>query len=511
MGEYNISMGFLDNLFRRGTDLSVNTVTLTEPASLKKPVSFTPNIGNSKPNNNVWWESCGAKQQCGKCTKCQLLYNYYNLEYLIHYLPNIKAVANLKTSLIIGKGLELQYTGTDKLTDSLKAKIATDNQRLQDWLSSVNNIGNTNLSIIKTAIEDTEIYGHAGIQLFTERDILTINNIHSFNFAIVLLKGNKGSTKVLFYFIDLENIDRDKDYKDIIDSKTNKIKETDKQYYLLPDEFIHLKTNSDNEYGVSPFVYDRGRIQLLLDGLLQNVNDINSEKFGKVLLKTQQKVSNEDLGLSNELAKANPEQRLENLATALNQGRQGLNSLTDNSESGWVMNKAYFEDITQLARQIKGTDYLDWINTNSTLIACGALGIHPDLLGGIGRGYSSSLKAIIDFTITNYIKPVQVQYEAMLTQKLLTKLNFDLDYKLVFKPLDFSDPKEIADIYSKTAETAKKMVDIGVPLQNVHDFLESEIPSIVIENQSDITLIGSGYKMISDLNQDLTIAGDNNQ
>lgn len=501
-------MGLLDSFFNRNQDLSTTNIVSNSDVVLKKPAKFTPNIGN-KTNNNVWWETCGAKKQCGTCTKCKLLYNYYNLEYLVHYLPNIKSVANLKTALVIGAGLELEYTGNEELTDNLKVRIEEDNNKLQNWLNTSNNLGNTNLSVIKSAIEETEIFGHSGIQLFNENNTLLLNPIHSFNFHIVLIKGKKGSTKIAFYYINLNDQNKDIDIKEVIDNKNSKIKETDSQYYLLPDEFIHLKTNSENIYGVSPFVYDRGRIQLLLDSLLQNVNDINSEKFGKILLKTQEKVANEDLGLSNELAKANPEQRLENLATAFNLGREGLNSLTDNSEAGWVMNKAYFEDMEQLARQIKGSDYLDWINTNATLIACNALGIHPDLLGGIGRGYSSSLKSIIDFTITNYIKPVQLEYQAMLNQNILTKLDFGTDYKLVFKPLDFTDPKEIAEIYSKTAETAKKMADVGVPLQNIHDFIEEEIPSIVIDNQNDLTVIASSYKMINELNQDLMIKDDN--
>lgn len=437
----------------------------------------------------------------------------YFIREIIQNLPGANTAVELVVDLIFGTGLEFYSSGDTEEDDLIDL-----NRQLANFLKLKNPVGQTNLNVLRTAVWEYEALGHTAIRPIDLEGTPSILNLAPEKWVRMMVKTKiMGVTQPLIYLVD-EKSKRKVELKD--DEVVNKISDLfgitsengvirvdeDAQsfyyYYLLPSELTVLSLNAKDEYGVSPFMFDRQRIQLAIDAYWANINDINQDGFGKIILKIKENINTlQAFGISKEEFSANPRDTAQKIANIL---RTNNATLARNIKGKGVrdsvstINGAVYEDIEVLPRAVKATEYLD-VMADSIVISANALGIDPSLLGAKDTAYKSSTESILRHTVLNVMPPRQDRLASQIEETIKSLLGIESqDIHIRFRPFDLTDRKEKAEVDRLVSDTAKNLFGVGITTTDITSYVSENLDTELEPPDTPERYINRSYEPIDD-------------
>lgn len=429
-------------------------------------------------------EESNIKKLCSKCRKrncnCKSEWDHYSLDQIVHNLPFISQSANLKARIIFSQDYNFIPKDKDLIgnsDESVLQKIEEDREKLFNIFQRRNPLGESLADLIFESVEETELYGHTGLQAFDwlNPDTLYFQNLRWNNFLIVaneLKRADRGRRKILYYFIDLIGVSNES-----VELNLTKVTETDGEYKykLIPHEFVHFRLNSKTAYGLSPLYYDRLTIQFVLDALRENIDEVNNNGYKGIILKGMKGMRPSDFGINGDALPDNWQDELvKTFMKSLRESMQG----TNNKDNTLYLNGNLVEDITQLKKATNPVEYMQYIDTKAAVLSASMLGIHPGFLGAKDSTYAQNLEQAIKFAIIYSIRLSQSKYEELITTQILDRyinntgyLNYEYRYDI--GDIDLSDPKQeseilkaYSDFITKLRESAFLSIDEGIEWLN---------------------------------------------
>lgn len=409
-----------------------------------------------------------SSKECGSCTDLYKTTDVTStVEFLHKYFPIINSAASLKAFLVMGKGIK--WVGNDE---------ERNNRLLNEMLSNNNNQG-----VITDAIEKCFIYGHGLIRPVDYLGKLYLQPIKPFNFYIVNIKtGIIGFDLPNLYVVSKtpvkESTHYSKDYKKVdIDSGFTILNPTDNLYPLLKSEVIHVKLNENNVYGESPFLYDRLRIELCTDVLRYNIKDVGNGGVSKLLVALRENIDPRSLGI-NEMEARDPEAYNEAMKAMVKANKDTINKINNiepRENAVTVYSRDHIESITNSPVNVRSIEYMQYIQSMAIEVVCNALGLHPALfMSRDGGSNAVSMAPILEYTVNVLNKPAVELFETQLLTRIQDFLGLK-GGKLIFEPLDLSNPLDVASVKEKLTSVAEKALGMGVNSNEVYDFLNKNV------------------------------------
>lgn len=475
-----------------------------------------------KKNYNEQWqtelihaftEACLGTNTNKPCTDETI--DLYFIREIIQNLPGANTAVELVVDLIFGTGIRFYSSRGDEDRD----KVDGYNIELDAFLKQKNPVGQTNLNVLRTAVWEYEALGHTAIRPIDLDGDKSLMNLSPEKWIRLMIKTNvKGVKETLLYIVD-ESASRKVEFKrDKVISKINdmfgitedgngQIRVSDdiqsfSLYYLLPSEMTVLSLNAKDDYGVSPFMFDRQRIQLAIDAYWANIYDVNQDGFGKIILKIKDDINTlQAFGITKEEFKANPRgsaQKISDIMKANNHSIAKNIMGSGTRDSVTTINGAVYDDLEALPREVKATQYLD-IMQNAITISANALAIDPSLLGAKDTAYKSSTESILRHTVLNVMPPRQERLANQVEPTIKNMLGInDQNIHIRFEPFDLTDQKEKAEVERLVSETAKNMFGVGVTTTDVSDYLSENIDQELERPDSPDRYINRSYEPIDD-------------
>lgn len=525
----------MDNLLGRliNRNPGQQTVHPTEPvealkaktAEVKAAINLTPEAPKQSEAISLiqaFAASCNGKDKCPACPKPQAALDIYTIREILENMPVANTAVDMKAYLLIGNGFEFYYDGDADNQETMTEKVKSFNVELNAFLNKRNQLNQINMNVLQTAVYEYSGLGHTGLRKVDGQDGMEIQNMPPEKWRAILTKsGKRGLKQVALYLVDEDCFDysevKGAEYHDKIDQafgvildEDGKLKGIDidamgdKTYYLLPSELVHLQLNSKDIYGVSPFMFDRLRIQLIMDAYKANLTDVSRDGFGKMVLKTKDDINvSKVFGIAKDLIKNKPSQAAEKVMNMLqlNNSNVAKGLLKPGSrDSVTTLNGSVYEDITVIPRSVKASEYFEQMS-EAIIASAQAVGLDPYILGHRVGGLGNSGSEILDYTI-NKVLPTQQdflasQLEDILKQAVGVK---DPTIRLRLKPYDVSDAKQIAEIEGRIIQNARIMLGTGILSKDVEDYIEERL-GIDLTEQEELRLFDRSLEV--DLNSEI--------
>lgn len=414
------------------------------------------------------------------CERCATKWNYYSLDEKVQKLPYINDAANLKARLILSQGYEFNPKDETLLmedNDATKKKIKEDRDKLSQIFSRKNSLGESLNELLIESIEETELYGHTAIQAYdwVNPEEIIFQNLRWNQFLIVgndLKRKDRGRRKILYYLIDLRGFADESVELKLTEEKQTGKSEDQYRYKVLPEEVVHLKLNHKTPYGLSPLYFNVLMTQFIIDGLKDNIDQINNDGYKGIVLKGVKGMRPADFGFETDTLEENWQ---DTLIKKFLKALRGTMKGTKNKDNTLYLNGNIVDDIIQLQRGFKSVEYMQHIDAKASVVAASMLGVHPGFLGDRDSTYAQNLEQAIRFAANYAITPAQLRYSDMITTQILDRyfngmgmLNYE--YNFTIKPIDFSDPKVEAEILNLYGKFIGQIRDQG--LQSINEAVE---------------------------------------
>jgi hypothetical protein len=364
---------------------------------------------------------------------------YEQLRWMHRNLPAVNYVTDRTVDYIFSNGLTTNNVESDKI--------------LNDWLYSFNDAGTINLSVLRSAVKRSMIYGRCGVRILDfESGIIPV---YSRNYAPIYdylgdFTGVKGVTGFLMSYkgenldeIDLTDVQYKYNKRDIISSNRDGL------LLLPPDDFINLRWDPSDPQGKSPLLYDRMRLDLL-SSTYQRLNyDLEYDGPGRIILRFAENFGdmhgNETstkttLGGTDNTRAKKAYNELEQLARRIKES---------SSDAVIAVSDIFDKTITHLPRVTNSTEFLDYASTGGEIM-CQVFGIPPALLEFGKVSGNVSMEKIIDNAVLNSIIPIRERYSLQISNILSKKLGLPM--------IEFN--KYGLQQYSAANEGRKLIVDI---------------------------------------------------
>ena len=332
-------------------------------------------------------------------------------------LPGAEYVLTQTLNYIFSNGLTTGSINQDKVLDA--------------FLYRKNEKGNTNLSELRNTIGMAITHGGSGLRWYQ-------GNVYQYKWGTfrVLTYTKDGIEKILGYVVaedggrvppfDFKEDDLE-EYEDFI----RRMKER-KLILLTEEEFIVMRNDTSTWYGSSPLLADEERLDLLV-AVYERLNyDIKYDGPGRIIIRPKDGfIQGEDNEVSTTgvMAEAlqGSDKRVEGLKKEA--ARVASDLKKSSSDSVVVLSNAWSENIEHLERVTKATEFFEWIE-NDTLILAQDFGMSPSLLELGGISGNVSMTSIISVAMTNSIVPLRekfaTQFSGFLSKLLgLEKVYFD--------------------------------------------------------------------------------------
>lgn len=368
-------------------------------------------------------DDCGGKCAMDKAFKpepTKLLYNstgftppsvredLTTIEYLALNLPDVNYIL---TSIV-------NYMFTNELTtkDREKDKI------LNSYLQSLNFNGQRNIDTLKEVAKGYRKYGYYGL-LNTGKGLV---GVHPKNILACVVDNDKYPVirQTLTYLIKrdgLQNKGRfnglwegtNFDETELLEIIKDPEKYKEDIMVVSDDEFVCVRLDTSQVFGMSPLLYDRKRIELVLN-ILERMNyDISRNGIGTIALQAKDTLE-EQIEESIESGSSFSGGELLDLSRSAKQDRQKqiiedmekfADELSKTEFNDAIVYSGKFQNLEQLERDTKATDFLDYLSMYVSPIICQMFGV-PARLFDIGKTVSNiGTHSIIDNAMKNNIIP----------------------------------------------------------------------------------------------------------
>lgn len=401
---------------------------------------------------------------------------YYTIGEQVRKLPYIHQAADLKARIIFSQGMDFKPKDRDLLVDpsrQVQSRIDEDMMKIKTFFERKNGLMQDLNEAIYSAVIETELYGHSGLQIYDweDPDKAIFQSIKWNQFLLVgneLSRESRGRREIVYYFINLNGFLGERGVQDLLRKGSISIG-SDSGYYrykVLPEEFVLFRLNTESVYGVSPLYYDQLTKQLLLDSLKDNISEVNNEGYKGLILKGRQGVNPRDLGISRESAEMNTNWLQQAVQKYMQEIRTVISGSKNRSNILYLPG-GLIEGIDNLERTIKATDYLGFIQAKGAVLAASMLGIHPGFLGEKDSTYAANLSEAIKFAVTYSIESSQQKYEKIINTQIFDRyLNdtgyLNYEYEADIRPADTADRGKEAEVMRAFADFITKLKQEGI-------------------------------------------------
>lgn len=372
-----------------------------------------------------------------------------SIDWLLKNLPGVNYVLDRMVNYFFANGLATGEEEADK--------------RLNAWLyERKNKNGATNESVLRQAIRRALAYGECGIREYNG-DIYTV----PVGYYGMLTDRADGIDEVAAYYI---RKDRERVTEEINRSEWQAVSTygdimqwfSDKGYILLDrSQFIVLRNDTSNVTAESPLLSDKYRIDLITAVYDQLNYDIRYDGPGRTFFFAKDGYAAGDVNdiSTGEVLNNTPEakqSRIDNM-------RKEIRTLMDqikhsSSDMVGVLSGAFDREVLHLPRVTKGTDFLDWLDID-TVIMAQVLGMSPVLVE-VGELHGNvSMEKLIDNAMLNTIIPKRDGYATQFSEFIASianvpKVYFD-KYDLA-QVEDENEAREKVSIVIRNLATAAK-------------------------------------------------------
>ncbi len=314
-------------------------------------------------------------------------------------------------------------------SNGLTTGSINEDKTLDDFLYRKNDRGNTNLSELRNTIGMAITHGGSGLRWDK-------GNVYQYKWGTfrVLTYTEDGIEKILGYvvaedggrvpYFDFDFSDM-QEYEDFL----RRLKEQ-KMILLTDDEFIVMRNDTSEWYGSSPLLADEERLDLLV-AVYERLNyDIKYDGPGRIIIRPKDGyVQGEENEVSSATVMAGAlegnEKRVELLKKEA--ARVAGDLKQSSSDSVIVLSNAWSENIEHLERVTKATEFFEWIE-NDTLVLAQDFGMSPSLLELGGISGNVSMTSIISVAMNNSIVPLREKYATQFSSFLSKQLGVEKIY-----------------------------------------------------------------------------------
>lgn len=397
---------------------------------------------------------------------CRKNNNKYSVEWFMENMPGAEYVLDRQLNYIFSNGMT---TGADE-----------SNRRLDTWLyETKNRIGATNYAELRQAIGMAIAYGECGIRHY-DGNIYHVKK----GYYGMLMNREEGIDEIVAYYVrkDRKRVDRKINTKEWenIDAYLDLEKWFDDNGYILldPSDFIRLRNNTSDIDTTSPFESDKQRVDLLT-GVYKQLNyDIRYDGPGRTFFFAKSGYAEGgDNDISTSTVLNNTEgAKNQRLMKARDEIRKLLNEIKKStSDSVGVLSGAFDPDhYIHLPRVTKGTDFLEWLEVD-TVIMAQLFGMSPTLLE-VGELHGNvSVEKIIDNAMLNTIIPMREMFATQFSEFISRIIGVP---KVYFDKYDMQQIKDENEARLKLAQVIK---DLGNAYHNNESAEVQKLTDEVVE------------------------------
>lgn len=368
--------------------------------------------------------------------------NVRDVDWLLENLPAMDYVLSRMLNYIFANGLT---TGNG------------DSEELDRWLYEDMNLqGATNYTVLRDCIRNAAVYGECGLRMY-EGNLYTVKK----DYYGILTYKRDGIEEIVAFFIrkDMKKVEEKIDTTEWNFTLLDDIERWfDSNGYILLDEseFVNLRNDTSYLHGISPLLKDKQRINLLL-AVYERLNyDIRYDGPGRLFLHTKDGyVSDETNEVSSGEVLNNSHGMKENrYEQAKKEARRIAKDLKNStSDMVGVLSGGFDKDITYLPRITKATEFLNWLEVDTVIIAQ-VIGMSPTLLE-VGELHGNvSVEKIIDTAMLNTIIPMRENYAVQFSDMIAKRVGVS---KVFFNKYDMEQIRDENDNRQKLADIIKTL------------------------------------------------------
>lgn len=424
-------------------------------------------------------DSCGDGTCAKDLKKNKML---YSVEYLAENLPAVAFVSEFYLELIIHGGII--------------AKDKYNQEKLDEWLSKKNILGQTNGNVIREALLNSIIYGYSGLRnVMGNLVYVSPNHFRIWKLPATAANGRPipGMKTPLFYEIlnkPNEPVDKqNKEHVFAVDNENYTLKEVLKEkelkegvdgsyflddgldgasvssVYIPVENFCHLRHSDDGDYGKSPLTTDRLRTTLIIDYLKNVIDEVNNDGTDYMMYLKQRNIAGQSLSSSfssedinvKVTSSADAKQTKTAREKQMNAARALAQKLKRTAKTRiGIIDESWVDKLEKLEGTVHLNEYMSILNDAKGVVA-DIYGIPAMLAGSSGGGWSTGMSALIPFTLERTIKPFQQRYAEQLTDIINTCA--DVKGEIKFQEIDWEDEKTRAELDKTAAETQKLIAE----------------------------------------------------
>ena len=317
---------------------------------------------------------------------------------------------------------------------------------LKDFLYRKNARENLNLAELRSSIGMAITHGASGIRWLD-------GNIYQYKWGTyrVLTYLEDGIEKVLGYVVSKKEekvpyFDFEKDeffeYEDFV-----RRLDDSGLMLLTTDEFMVIRNDTSLPYGYSPLLKDEARLDLMT-AVYERLNyDIRYDGPGRIIIRPKDGYaeSGEEVSTAT-VMKDGLETEVDRVKKIKGEVKRVAQELKDSSsDSVVVLSNAFDKDIVHLPRVTKATEFLEWLE-NDTAILAQDMGMAPSLLELGHISGNVSMNSILDNSMLNSIVPLRERYATQFSSFLAKHLKVG---KIYFNLYEMQQAEDVNSVRTK--------------------------------------------------------------
>ena len=317
---------------------------------------------------------------------------------------------------------------------------------LKDFLYRKNARENLNLAELRSSIGMAITHGASGIRWLD-------GNIYQYKWGTyrVLTYLEDGIEKVLGYVVSKkeEKVPYFDFEKDEFFEYADFVRRLDDSGLMLltTDEFMVIRNDTSLPYGYSPLLKDEARLDLMT-AVYERLNyDIRYDGPGRIIIRPKDGYaeSGEEVSTAT-VMKDGLETEVDRVKKIKGEVKRVAQELKDSSsDSVVVLSNAFDKDIVHLPRVTKATEFLEWLE-NDTAILAQDMGMAPSLLELGHISGNVSMNSILDNSMLNSIVPLRERYATQFSSFLAKHLKVG---KIYFNLYEMQQAEDVNSVRTK--------------------------------------------------------------
>lgn len=436
---------------------------------------------------------------CGKCRKDECggdcaMDRYFKGDYkdrLIYASSGFRGISVRETLEDIEK-LALDLPDVDYILDNIvnymfTNSLTTDNYKKDDilrkYLYSQNFNGQRNYDVLKQVAKGYRKYGYYG--LLRTKDGLVGIHPKDILACVIDYPQKPVLRQTLAYLIKNTNV-----YQTPYDQKTGNprtatdyseedirlILKDPKKYekdvmVVTSDEFTCVRLDTSQTFCMSPLLRDRKRVELILNILNRMNYDISRNGIGTIALQAKDTLEEQvqesveqgtafESGELLDLGRTAKEERNQKIIEDIEKFAEKLSETEFNDAIVYTGN---FQNLEQLERDTKATDFLDYLSMYVPAIICRMFGVPPRLFDSDKTVSNIGTHSIIDNAMKNTIIPMRDHFLGQIVHLLQKatglKEHIKFDSYEFASSYNYNNDIYILDVYDRLKDIDNDMAE----------------------------------------------------